>query len=104
MRMKSLRKRVGTELHDGGIRRQEHDGSRRERWADLSDRTTDTGSTSTWHQDLDNDAAEQELLEKIMRDTLRVPQRYVETLRDESGQKGWAEHFAAWQCWMAEQA
>ena len=40
----------GDELHDGGKRRQEHDGSWRERWADLSDCTTDTGSTSTWHQ------------------------------------------------------
>ena len=77
-------------LHDDGTRRQEHDGSRRERWADLSYWTTDTGSKSTVHQDLDNDAGEIELLDKVMRDTLRAPQRSFEILRAEPGQQGWA--------------
>ena len=66
--------------------------------------TTDTGSKSTVHQDLDNDAGEQVLLEKFMRDTLRVLQRYIEILRAEPDQKGRAEHLAAWRCWLAEQA
>ena len=37
-------------------------------------------------------------------DTLRVLQRYIEILRAESGQKGRAEHLAAWRCWLEEQA
>ena len=41
-----------------GTGRQWHDDSRKERWADLSDCTTDAGS----HSDLDKDAVEQDLL------------------------------------------
>ena len=64
----------------------------------------------TWAQhrqcitDLDKDAAEQAPLEKIMRDTLRVPLWYIEKLRAELGHKSLAEHLAAWRRWLAEQA
>ena len=44
------------------------------------------------------------LLEKFMRDTLRVLQRYIEILRAEPDQKGGAEHLAVWWCSLAEQA
>ena len=64
MRMDSLR------IRDDGMRWRGQDGSRRERWADLSDCATDMDPTPTVHQDLDQSAAEKELLEKTLRDTL----------------------------------
>ena len=50
----------GPKLDSPSIARRRHDDSRKERWADLSGCTTDSGS----HSDPDNDAVERELLEK----------------------------------------
>ena len=75
MRMNSLRKRGGMSciMMDTSAR------ARRQQEGELGRPLA--GPTSTVHPDLDNDATEQELLEKIMRDTLRVPQRYIEIPR-----------------------
>ena len=52
-----------------GTGQQWHDDSRKERWADLSDCTTDAGS----HSDLDKDAVQQELPEKMRVSWPRMP-------------------------------
>ena len=61
------------------------------RWANLSDDATDVDSTSTEHLNLDQEAAEQELLEKMLETMPRVPRRVLEMLRAEPGQKSWTE-------------
>ena len=100
---KSVAKTRRDELHDDGVHWRGQDGSRIER-ADLSNCATDMYPTPTVRQDLDKRAADKELLEKSMRDTSRVPQKSLDILRAPSGQKGWADFFAAWRCWQAEQA
>ena len=74
------------------------------RWADLSDDATDVDSTSTEHLNLDQEAAEQELLEKMLETVPRVPREILETLRAEPGQETWTALVTAWRCWIAEQA
>ena len=61
------------------------------RWADLSDDATDVDSTSTGHLNLDQEAAEQELLGKMLETMPRVPRRVLEMLRAEPGHKSWTE-------------
>ena len=75
-----------------GTGQQWHDDSRKERWADLSDCTTDAGS----HSDLDKDAAEQELIEKMRDSWPRMLQEVLEAPHAEPGQKRWTALVAAW--------
>ena len=52
---------------------------RPKRWADLSNGASDVGSASTEHHNLDRDAAEQELLEKMRDAWPQIPQKILET-------------------------
>ena len=72
------------------------------RWADLSDDATDVDSTSTEHLNLDQEAAEQELLVKMLETMPRVPRRVLEMLRAEPGQKSWTELVTTWRGWLVE--
>ena len=56
-------------------------------------------STSTEHLNLDQEAAEQELLEKMLE-----PREIFETLRAEPRQETWTALVTAWRCWIAEEA
>ena len=77
---------------------------RPKRWADLSDGAADVGSASTEHQNLDREAAEQELLEKTQDTWPHMPREIFETLHAEPGQETWTALVTAWRCWIAEQA
>ena len=74
------------------------------RWADLSDDATDVDTAPTEHLNLDQEAAEQELLEKMLETMPRVPPEILETLRAEPSQETWTALVTAWRCWIAEQA
>ena len=92
-----------TDTQSGACRRAAQ-AERPKRWADLSDDATDAGSASTEHLNLDQDAAEQELLERMLETMPQLPRWFLEELRAEPGQQRWNAVVAGWRSWMAERA